>query len=248
MSASSASGELGSLVTATVVTARPRASLATATISSVRPLCENRMSTSPGDVRAMPVSAMCVSDQAQAGTPIRYRRCCNSEATVELPPTPEMITRPAAPASFAARSTSARSRCATASATIRPTLCDTTSATWSMSSSASMPTSPSQVPRLGVGLSDASAIRNAAYPLRPSARHRRVMLPVETPQRSDRSRIVVLAAAAGSARMSSASARWAAGMPGSMALICSTVDLPRCGISTPPDEKEIILRQPPCQA
>ncbi len=87
-SATSAIGERGKLVMATVVAPCRRASASTSIVSMVSPVCETPIATSPGPSSAALVSAMCTSGQANTALPIRWSFCCRSSATQALAPTP----------------------------------------------------------------------------------------------------------------------------------------------------------------
>lgn len=88
MSAPRATGDRGSLVSATVVAPRSRASSSGSAVSRVLPECEIAIATSAGVSSAAEVAAPWTSVQLRTSQPMRYRCISVSLAREPLPPTP----------------------------------------------------------------------------------------------------------------------------------------------------------------
>ena len=87
-SATSVIGDQGKLVMATVVAPCERASASTSIVSTVVPVWDSPMATSPVPRSAATVVAMCGSGHANAGRLMRCIFICRSTATKPLAPTP----------------------------------------------------------------------------------------------------------------------------------------------------------------
>ncbi len=87
-SATSVIGDHGKLVTAAVAAPWLRASRSASIVSTVVPVCDRPIATSPEPRSAADEMAMCGSGQANAGRPIRCSFICRSRATNPLAPTP----------------------------------------------------------------------------------------------------------------------------------------------------------------
>lgn len=87
-SATSAIGDFGKLVSATVFAPRVLATSSASMVSTVAPVCEMPIATSPLPRTAALVSMMCASAHAEQTRPIRCSFCWKSAATNALAPTP----------------------------------------------------------------------------------------------------------------------------------------------------------------
>jgi len=173
--------------------------------SSVSPLCEIPIATSPLPSSAELASAVCTSLQVLAPRPIRCSRRRRSSATAADPATAYRSIRRAFEIASTARPSASTSSAATVSSSARVSARSRVRST--SSSESSGPTSE-PVPRSQLGLvrplSAASVRRSSAYPDSPSARQNRVTLGSDVPHRAASCPIVDEATAAGSRRTSAA--------------------------------------------
>lgn len=87
-SATSVIGDHGKFVIATVVAPCERASSSASMVSTVVPVCDRPIATSPLARSAADDTAMCGSGKANAGRAMRCSLICRSTATNPLAPTP----------------------------------------------------------------------------------------------------------------------------------------------------------------